>query len=108
MVVDGTSGVWTVDVPGDTASPFFTDGFKTLEIGTEIEGRGRLLDDGRVWVEETKAGRAVSFSSDGTPDWTYVNRASDGKIFILSWSRIVDRDTGDAVRKLVEGGACLP
>lgn len=108
LVVDGTSGVWIVDVPDNTTSPLFPNGFKALELATEIEGRARLLDDGRVWVEETKAGRAVSFDSDGTPDWTFVNRAGDGKNYLINWSRIVDRDTGDAVRKLVEDGACLP
>lgn len=106
LSIDGTSGVWIVDVTDDSVTPYFEAGFAAQELRTRVEGRARLLDDGNLWVEETTSGRAVAFDADGTPDWSYVNRAGDGHIYLLNWTRIVDRTTGDAVRDLLDAGTC--
>jgi hypothetical protein len=59
-----------------------------------------------VFVEETNFGRMVQFDKRGAISWQYVNRAADGRIYFLAWSRLVDRDLGDRVRDLFASGAC--
>ncbi len=105
--IDTVSGMWRVDVVDNTVAPIAPAGFAALDLRTETEGRGRVLPDGTVFVEETNYGRAAVFDADGRTEWTYVNRAArDGQVYLLNWSRIVDRETGDAVRDLLEKGSC--
>ncbi len=105
--IEGTSGMWEVNLIEDSLRPVSAAGFAALDIRTEVEGRGTLLPGGRVFAEETIYGRAAIFGPDGTPDWSFVNRSpADGKVYYLNWSRIVDRSTGDAIRQLVQKGPC--
>ena len=106
------NAVYIVDVTRDDDDPaqlrkYNPRGFEKLDVRTMTQGRARILGDGNIFVEETNYGRLLSFDAEGNLDWSYLNRAEqDGRVFLLTWSRIVDRDTGDAVRALVEGGAC--
>ncbi len=100
------NGVWIVDVVDNRFTPVYPEGFEALELRTRTEGRSRLLADGPLFVEESNFGRVVIMDPDGTARVSYVNRAGDGQLYRLNWSRIVDRETGDAVRALLEGGAC--
>jgi len=79
----------------------FKEGFEKLDIRTKTEGRGELYTHNRLFVEETDYGRLVVFDKKGDVEWQYINRAKDGKVYLLNWSRLVPRSVGDEVRKLV-------
>ncbi len=79
----------------------FDKGFEKLEIRTTTQGLGELYSHNKLFVEETNYGRLIVFDKKGEVEWQYINRAKDGKVYLLNWSRLVPRNVGDEVRKLV-------
>ena len=65
-----------------------------------------ILENGDVFVEETDYRRALRVAADGTLRWAYVNRAADGQVYRLSWSRYLDEDEGGAVAQAVAALSC--
>ena len=63
------------------------------------------FDDGGVMVEEYDYGRILRLSADGEVRWSYVNRASDGRVYQLGRSRWLDAEYGAAVVQSL--AACL-
>ncbi len=110
--VEDSNRMFIVDVTlphdhPDALAEHATEAFRALKLKTETQGRGRILENGEIFVEESNYGRAVAFAPDGTVAWQYINRpTAQDRSFNLHWSRIVDRETGDAVRALLETGAC--
>ena len=52
------------------------------------EGRGRFIDQSRIYIEETNFGRAFVYNIDTKKlDWSYYNKGLDGYSRFLSWSR---------------------
>lgn len=90
---------------GRTRSPWH-DALLRHEVRTATEGRSTVLENGDVFVEETNHGRALRVAADGTLRWAYVNRAADGQVYQLSWSRYLDEDEGGAVAKAVMALDC--
>ena len=41
-------------------------------------------------VEEQNHGRILFFDAQGDLEWEYVNKAKNGKVYLLSWSRIIN------------------
>jgi hypothetical protein len=104
-VVRGTNDVNLFDFrTGEVSSPW-KGGFEALQLRTRDQGRGTVVGED-VFVEETNFGRMVQFDRTGAVTWQFINRASDGKIYFLAWSRIVDRALGDRVRDLFSSGEC--
>jgi len=99
--VDGNNQYLSYDFRTKHFANPFKIGFEKLDIRTVTEGRGQPYPYGRLFVEETNYGRLVVFDKQGTVDWQFINRAKDGKVYLVSWSRLVSRSVGDAVRKLV-------
>ncbi len=105
-VSDDVSGVWIVDVVENDFQRVYPEAFEALDIRASHSGRGRLMEDGSLFVEEGTVARLVVIGPDGAPRLSYVNRAADGELYRLNWSRIVDRETGDAVRARLATGIC--
>lgn len=108
MVVNGVNRIAVVDLADDSLAFHMEGPLEALGIRTEQQGRGEILADGRVFVEETQYGRLALLRPDGRVDWTYVNRAGDGAVYWLNWSRLVSRATGDAVREKLSDNGCDP
>lgn len=106
-IVDGHNEMVVYDFSTGEYSKYLNDALAKHEVRTITSGRGEILDDGALKVEETNSSRIVYFDADGTLRWTYVNRGPDGKTYFLSWARILykERDL-QAVRALVEKGGC--
>ena len=49
----------------------------------------QILPNGDLFVEETNFGRSLYFDSDGSLRWTHLNRAQNGKVYYVSWSRML-------------------
>ena len=59
------------------------------DVRTVTQGRSEILPNGDLFVEESEYARTLYFNSDGSLRWSHVNRAEDGKLYRLGWSRIL-------------------
>ena len=102
----GASDVYIHDFEtGETRSPW-REALLHHDVRTTTQGRATVIWDNDVFVEETTRGRALRLSIDGTLQWTYVNRASDGDIYQLDWSRYLTADEGVAIAQAVTAPGC--
>lgn len=64
---------------------------KNLVPKTISEGRGRFIDESKIYIEETNHGRAFvyDFKKDKF-DWNYINKGKKGYSSFLGWSRFLD------------------
>ena len=62
------------------------------EISSFNQGRSDILPNGDLFLEETPLSRTLYFNADGSLRWSHVNRANDGNVYSISWSRILYRD----------------
>ena len=83
------------DFSTDTVTSPFKHTMEELDIRTMSEGLFELLPDGSVLVEEENYGRIVIFSSQGSLTSEYINRAENGNVFRLGWSRYINTDIGN-------------
>ncbi len=103
--VYGVNNIVVYDFDTDEARSPWQIGFEKLDIRTRTEGRGFVFDN-EVIVEETNYGRLIQFSSNGSVSWQFINRAKDGIIYLLSWSRPISRELGDLVRASLYQRSC--
>ncbi len=94
--VMGTNRLYRVRFPAGTAEPFMQTGFVWNEIRSGLEGLADWVTPDRLMVEETRHGRVVQMDEFGGLDWQFINRAKDGKVRYLNWSRHVPRELGEA------------
>ena len=80
----------------------FSEGYKDNEIRTPTEGRSEILADGELFVEESNYGRLLKMSAAGDLTWQYVNRASDGRLYVVNWSRYIDAELADKTAALAK------
>ncbi len=66
----------------------FTSLRKELVPFTPSQGRGRFIDESRIFIEETNNGRAFVFNIEtNTLEWSYINMGENGISSFLGWSR---------------------
>lgn len=106
LETDGVNRLVRVDVRTGAATPVYPEAFRKLDLRTGQQGRGLLLPDGKVVVEETDFGRVLQFDRNGDEDWSFVNRATNGRVYLLNWSRIVPRELGDAALTAIGAARC--
>jgi hypothetical protein len=53
-----------------------------------------ILPNDELFVEATAQGRLIRLTLEGDVVWEYVNRAKNGRAFLLGWSRFLDTATG--------------
>ena len=87
--VDGTSNVLIYDFKTDTYSKYLEESLKKNNVRTLTQGRSQILGNGDLFIEEQNYGRTLYFNKDKSLKWQHVNRADDGKIYTLNWSRIL-------------------
>jgi len=88
-VVDGHNEIIIYDFKTNEYSPYLKDSLIEHDVRTISEGRGEILTNGDLFVEESNYGRTLFFNEDGSLRWTHVNRARDGNIYRIGWSRIL-------------------
>jgi Arylsulfotransferase (ASST) len=87
-VVDGDDLV-VYDFQTGLVSRPFTAAFKRNLIRTPSQGRGRILEDGDIFVEETIQGRILKMDSRGVVKWQYISADKDLSRLMLGWSRFL-------------------
>jgi hypothetical protein len=72
---------------------------------TVSQGRGRLLPDGGLFIEETDVGRLLRFSSSQLI-WSLVNDYDAQRVGVLSWSRYLTADEARAPLNALDARKC--
>ena len=88
-VVDGNNEVIIYNFKNNEYSFYFNDSLIKNDVRTTTQGRSQILPNGDLFVEETNFGRSLYFDSDGSLRWTHLNRAQNGKVYYVSWSRML-------------------
>lgn len=101
LSVLGANEVYLYDfATGEARSPW-REAMRQHEVRTELRGGATVFDDGSVLVEEHDSGRVLRLSADGAVWWSYVNRASDGRVYRLGQNLYLDAEYGaEVVRSL--------
>ena len=95
------------DFDTKTISSPWAQAMKSNDIRTVGEGRSTIIGSSVV-IEESDYGRLLQFDSKGEIEWEFINRAADGKLYVMNWSRMIDRAAGDKIqKKLKQGKVCL-
>ena len=92
---------------GGFSSPF-SDGFELNEIRTPTEGRSQILPDGELFIEEQNHGRLVKMNTAGDITWQYINRANDGRVYTVHWSRYIEKSRALEAAKASEQCKAAP
>ena len=88
-VVDGNNEVIIYDFKTNLYTSYLSSILIKRDVKTKTSGRSEILLNGDLFVEETNFGRTLYFDSDGVLRWTNVNRADNGKVYNVGWSRIL-------------------
>jgi hypothetical protein len=88
-VVDGHNEVIIYDFNKNEYSSYLKDSLIKNDVKTITNGRSEILQNGDLFIEETIYGRSLYFNSNGSLRWTHVNRAKNGNVYYIGWSRIL-------------------
>ena len=91
-VVDGNNEVIIYNFKNNEYSSYLSDSLTKNDVRTITAGRSEILPSGDLFIEEQNHGRILYFDADGSLRWTYINRADNGKIYNVAWSRILYND----------------
>ncbi len=87
--VDGNNEVIIYNFKNGQFSSYLEDSLIKNDVRTKNQGLNQILPNGDLFIEETNYGRTLYFDSDGSLRWTHVNKADDGKVYSIGWSRIL-------------------
>tara|TARA_B100001741_G_C16235149_1_gene451339 strand:- start:26 stop:658 length:633 start_codon:yes stop_codon:yes gene_type:complete len=80
--------------------------FKKFQIKTPRQGLSEIIDGNKIFVEETDYGRILFIDTDGNILFEYVNRAKDGNIYNLHWSRILNYNDYKSTIEILKQKIC--
>ncbi|MEX0340702.1 MAG: arylsulfotransferase family protein [Arenibacterium sp.] len=106
LVVQGNSQIVFYDLETKTHSNPFEDVLIEHEFKNEAAGLFTVLPDGHYYVDESESGRTMIFTPEGELAVEHINRAENGLIYHLGWSRIMDREAGDRFLKQLKDTNC--
>ena len=87
--VDGSNEVIIFNFATGKYSRYLEDSLINYEVQTIIQGRSEIMPNNDLFIEDTESSRRLYFNADGSLRWTHVNRAMDGNIYRIGWSRIL-------------------
>ena len=88
-IVDGHNEVLIYNFETDSVSTHLPESLSREDVRTLSQGRSDILENSDLFIEETDYARTLYFNADGTLRWTHVNRADDGNVYRIGWSRIL-------------------
>ena len=88
-IVDGHNEVVIYNFMTDEYVSYLKESLANNDVRTITQGRSEILTNGDLFIEETNYGRTLYFNADGSLRWTHVNRAEDGNVYRVGWSRIL-------------------
>lgn len=94
--VNGHNQVMIYDFATDTVTSPYKDVMAADDVLSVTEGLFELTSSGHLLIEEENSGRLLIYGPDQTLLAQYMNRAKDGYLYGLGWSRYIERKDGDA------------
>ncbi len=94
---DGASEVLIYDFNTRKVESPYRDVMEREGIRTWAAGQFTLLPDGRAMIEDVTDARLLIVSPDQKIVAEYMNRAEDGEVYHLGWSRFIGQAEGDAM-----------
>ena len=88
-VVDGQNEVMIYDFKTKKYSSYLKKSLIENDVRTLFQGSSQILLNKDLFIEESLYGRILYFNSDGSLRWTYLNRADNGNVYRVGWSRIL-------------------
>lgn len=106
--VDGNSHIMVYDfATGRTqVEPVVEPVMKAQKVHTLTAGLYARLPDGSSLLEDVTDARLLIIRPDGRIGAEYVNRADDGDVYHLGWSRYIDQKQGDAILRSLKKVQC--
>ena len=107
-VVDGHNEVIVYNFKTNEYSSYLKDSLIEHDVRTITEGRSEILPNGDLFIEESNYARTLFFNADGSLRWTHVNRADNGSVYKVGWSRIIytKEDIQTVNNFLINKGTC--
>jgi len=107
-VVDGHNEVIIYDFKTNEYSSYLKDSLIENDVRTITGGLSSIIPNGDLFVEEHIYGRTLFFNADGSLRWTHVNRAKNGNVYRVGWSRILyaKEDIQTVNNFLINKGTC--
>lgn len=103
---DGNSHIMIYDFVTGKVSLAFEDVMKSNNIRTSDAGLFAELPDGSALIEDVTDARLLIARPDGKIAAEYVNRAKDGDVYHLGWSRYIGKQQGDAILNAMKKVKC--
>lgn len=107
-IVDGNNEVIIYDFKTNEYSQYLSESLVKSDVKSLTQGRSQILPNNDLYFEESTYGRTLYFNADGSIRWTHVNKAKDGNIYGVGWSRILytQKDLNIVKNFLLNRGAC--
>ena len=87
--LNGHNEVLIYDFKTDSYSKYFDEPLEQHDVRTFTQGLNQILDNGDLFIEEQNFGRLLYINKDMSLQFQYVNRADNGDVYLVSWSRIL-------------------
>ena len=88
-IIDSNNEVIVYNFKKDKYISYLKDSLAENDVRTITGGRSKILPNGDLLVEETNSSKILYFNADGSLRWTYLNRAENGNVYAVGWSRIL-------------------
>ena len=87
--VDGHNEVIIYDFKTNEYSTYQKESLVKNDVRTITQGRSEILQNSDLFIVENNYGRTLYFNKDGSLRWSHFNRAENGKLYKVGWSRIL-------------------
>ena len=88
-IVDGNNQILIFNFDTDSISSYLSKSLVREDVRTISQGRSNILENNDLFIEETDYAKILYFNADGSLRWTHINRAEDGNVYRVGWSRIL-------------------
>lgn len=107
-IVDGNNEVIIYDFMTNEFSRYLQHSLVEHDVRSIEQGRSRIIPNGDLYIEESHYSRTLYFNADGSLRWSHVNRANDGNVYVVGWSRILftEEDIQTVNNFLINKGTC--
>ena len=85
--VNGNNNTLIYDFSSKKTFNPYKKAYEINKIATPEAGLSEILNNNDIFVEETLNGRLLRMDKNGKIIWKYINRSSNKKLYILSWTR---------------------
>ncbi len=104
--VEGVSETLIYDFDDGSLESPFRRTLENLGVATVSEGLQDFTESGHLIFEEANRGRIFVLDGSGQVVATFVNRANNGEVYALGWSRYVSPSLGEKALNAIASSGC--